>query len=222
MRRVVLNFHGLGAPGRALEAGEAPYWVSADFFAEALALADRLSDRVETTITFDDGNASDIEIAAPLLARAHRKATFFVLADRIGAAGSLEAVALRQLAGEGHQIGSHGAAHVDWRALDAAGQMREWREARATIAEALGQKITEAAIPFGRYNAAVIRGLKREGYDCAWSSDGGAWTPGRFLRPRTSPRKDMTLETLEATLLGHEPSRARWRRRLAMAVKQRL
>ncbi len=219
---MVLNFHGLGTPDRSLESGEAPYWVSRDHFAETLALADRLSDRVETSFTFDDGNLSDIEIAAPLLGLTGRTATFFVLANRIGAPGSLDADALRQLVAEGHRIGCHGAAHVDWRTLDTAGQNSEWRDARVLIAEASGQKVDDDAIPFGRYDGRVIRGLKAEGFACAWSSDGGAWRSGAFLRPRTSPRNDMTIADIEAILLGHEPALRSWRRRLAMAVKQRV
>ena len=65
MRRVILNFHGIGEPARALEAGEAAYWVSPGIFADTISLAVSLADRVETGFTFDDGNASDLDGSPP-------------------------------------------------------------------------------------------------------------------------------------------------------------
>ena len=222
MRQITLNFHGLGEPERVLEPGEAPYWIGAEMFADILALVDRLADRVATTITFDDGNVSDLSIAAPALDRVGRRATFFVLSDRIGQPGSLSSDDMRALAEAGHKIGNHGAAHTDWRALDRSGQRREWEDARKTIADALGLPVDEAAIPFGRYRGGVIRGLKSRDYVCAWSSDGGTWKRDAFLRPRLSVRADMTLAGLEAALLGQESALRTLRRRLAIAIKQRV
>lgn len=221
MRRVILNFHGIGVPGRTLEAGEAPYWVEPEIFIETVALAEALTDRVETGFTFDDGNASDIEIAAPILTRVGRQAVFFPLANRIGAPGSLSADDLKRLVGMGHAIGSHGAAHVDWSALDAAGEAAEWDTARDVIAGAAGRPVTEAAIPFGRYDKRVLEGLRARGYARCYSSDGGAWAPGDWPIPRTSPRADMTLTDIEAILLGRESLKARLRRKVSRAVKAR-
>ncbi len=221
MRHVILNFHGIGTPGRVLEDGETAYWVEPEFFAETVALAERLSDRIETRFTFDDGNASDIEIAAPVLSRAGRQAVIFPLADRIGAAGSLSGDDLKRLVKMGHSIGSHGAGHVDWSELDAAGETAEWEAAREVIAEAAGQPVTEAAIPFGRYNKRVLEGLKLLGYERCYSSDGGAWTEGDWPIPRTSPRADMTITDIEGILLGRESFKSRFRRKVSRAVKAR-
>lgn len=220
MRRVILNFHGIGTPKRALEPDEDRYWVTPEFFEKTLDLADRLSGDVETILTFDDGNASDLEIAAPLLAHHNRRATFFVLSTRIDEPGSLSVRDLRELVAAGHRIGSHGADHVDWRGLDPAGQAREWETAREVISEAAGVAVTEAAIPFGRYRAGVLRGLQQRGYERVYSSDGGAWKPGDHPIPRTSPRADMSLTDIEGILLGPEPFKSKLRRRLAMAAKR--
>ncbi len=221
MRRIILNFHGLGTPARTLEPGEAAYWVSGDFFAQTLDLAVRLKDRVETHVTFDDGNLSDLEIAAPVLARHDRQAQFFVLSDRIGQAGSLSADDIRELLAAGHGIGSHGANHVDWKALDGAGQAREMDGARDVIAGVTGRPVTAAAIPFGRYDAGVLCALEDREYAYVYSSDGGAWRNDRAPIPRTSPRADMTLADIEAILLGRESPVKRIRRHLARAVKRR-
>ena len=222
MRRVILNFHGLGTPARPLEPGEAPYWVSPEFFADTLALVQRLKPHVETHITFDDGNLSDLEIAAPLLAEHGMQARFFVLSARIGQPGSLSADDIRALQGAGHLIGSHGAGHIDWKGLDAPGQIREYDTARAEIAAVTGAPVTEAAIPFGRYNRAVLSALAARGYTRVYSSDGGDWRRDTAPIPRTSPRADMTLGDIETVLLGREGLKRRLRRGLARAVKRRL
>ncbi|NNF71358.1 MAG: polysaccharide deacetylase family protein [Rhodobacteraceae bacterium] len=221
MRRVILNFHGIGEPKRTLEPGEDQYWVGAAFFEEVLTLADTLANRVTTQFTFDDGNTSDLEIGAAGLAKHGRTATFFVLSSRIDTPGSLGVNDVRDLLAAGHEIGTHGADHVDWRALDAVGQIREWQDARRVIEDAAGQPITSAAIPFGGYNKGVVEGLRREGYAQVYSSDGGAWHDGQYPIPRTSPRADMTVEDIKAILLGREPLKRRVRRRVAMAVKRR-
>ena len=56
-------------PKRPLEPGEAVFWLSRERFCRAL---DRIVEMgpAAPQITFDDGNASDLDVAAPLLARA--------------------------------------------------------------------------------------------------------------------------------------------------------
>lgn len=222
VRQVILNFHGLGMPGRALSDSERPYWVDPGMFHDVLNLADRLKDRAEMTFTFDDGNFSDLEIGAEALDRVRRKAIFFVMSDRIGEAGSLSAGDIAELARRGHGIGTHGAAHVDWTKLDAEGEAREYDVAREAIAAAAGRPVTDAAIPFGRYNERVIRTLKARGYVKVYSSDGGGWRPGQYPMPRTSVRSDMSLADLEAIMLGRESLKRKLRRSLSMAIKRRV
>ena len=223
MRQVILNFHGIGHPKRELEEGEAPYWVSEDFYKQTMDLVTHHKDRVHVDITFDDGNLSDVEIGLPVLARHNFHATFFVLADRIGKAGSLGQDDIRALVAAGHQIGSHGAAHIDWASATPTELERELGPiTRDTIAAAAGQPVTAAAIPFGRYNAAVLKALSHHDYAYIYSSDGGAWRVGHRPIPRTSPRNNMTLEDIENILLGREPLKARLRRMIAMHVKRLL
>lgn len=219
-RHIILNFHGIGQPARALEANEAPYWVSEDFFAEALHLVDRLADRVQTHFNFDDGNLSDIEHGARLLEEHGRRATFFVLADRIDTPGSLGADHLRALMAQGHRIGSHGARHVDWRALDAAGRHYEFAEARAKISAVIGRPVEEAAIPFGLYNRAVLRGLSAAGFARIYCSDKGFWQSDAAPIPRTSPTADMTLADLEAMLTAAPTVLTRGKRAFKRTIKR--
>lgn len=216
------HLYGVGAPPGLLDPGEDRFWVAPGLLEAALDLAARHADRVRVEFTFDDGNLSDIEIGAPLLEAAGRRATFFILADRIGKAHYLDGGHLRALVARGHRIGLHGAAHVDWTKLDAAGLARGLGAAREAIEAAAGQKITEAGIPFGRYDARVLRALRAAGFSCAYSSDGGPAGASDWPVPRNSLTREMDATVIEAIVLGDEPLKRRLRRRLAMAVKARI
>ncbi len=222
MRQVILNIHGIGIPGRPLEKGEQPYWIRSEQFSEILDLCKSLSDRVNVNFTFDDGNASDLAIGADLLAGHGIKAAFFVLADRIGTPGSLSETDIAALLSMGHEIGSHGAAHLDWTMLDDAGLGRELDEARRHIENVAGRRILAAGIPFGQYNARVLRELRLRRYDRVYSSDGGPWRTGQFPIPRSSVRGAMSLPEIEAILLGQESFTSSLRRIVSRAKKRLL
>ena len=219
MRKVILNVHGIGQPRRALEPGEEKYWVERHFFDAVLKIAEAMQTKVQVSFTFDDGNLSDLDIGAEALARHGRTGTFFVLSDRIGQLGSLAADDIRKLQALGHEIGSHGASHVDWTRLDPAGIHREMEDARDILARITQEKITTAAIPFGRYNATVLKALASRDYKKVYSSDGGRYSSDRSPIPRSSLRADMTETDVQNIILGHEPMRLKLRRQLGRTVK---
>ena len=214
-----LNFHGIGEPKRDLEPGEAPYWLSSDQFERVL---DQVAgaDPSGFVITFDDGNISDHDIALPALAARGLQARFFVLTSRIDQPGSLSTDQIQALQKAGMTIGSHGIDHVMWPTLDDATLERELHRSRARLEEICGQPVTEAGIPFGRYDARVLRALKAAGYTTAWSSDGGRLRQGAFLRARTSLRGDMSDDAIGAVLSGQMAPMRRFRRALGMARRR--
>src|SRR5262245_37046734 len=58
-----LSFHGVGTPPLApREPGEHDYWIGHDGF---LAVLDEVVGRDDVRLSFDDGNASDVEAALP-------------------------------------------------------------------------------------------------------------------------------------------------------------
>jgi len=219
-RHIILNFHGIGIAPIEREFGEANYWISADFFEDILARIDHYRDRVRVSITFDDGNTSDLSIGAEGLLRYRIKARFFVLAGRIGDVGSLDDSGIRELLAMGHEIGNHGMDHIDWTTLDETGYARELEEARSKISQITGSPLTEAGIPFGRYNKRVIAELKQRGYARFYSSDGGDVTSKVMPLPRTSIRADMTPNDIDSILAGQEPFSRRLRRPLARFAKR--
>lgn len=219
LRPRTLNFHGIGTPAPSVDPAERPYWVDADLFADVIGHFPVWNRQRPLYITFDDGNLSDLEIAAPILAAHGLAARFFVLTGRLETPGYLSAKDVIELHKMGFIIGSHGHDHVDWSAQSSRGLDEELRNSRARLSDILNLPITEAAIPFGNYNRAVLKALKATGYTTAWTSDGGGMNSNAFLRARTSIKGDMSLETVRRILLSRtNPARA-FRRTLAKIRK---
>jgi len=107
-------FHGIGEPRRPFDPGEDSYWVGADDY---LRILDELMTWPQVSITFDDGNVSDVEHGLPALRERGLTATFFVLGGRIGSSGSLGTDDIAELVSAGMTVGSHGMDHRPWRGL---------------------------------------------------------------------------------------------------------
>ena len=215
----IVNFHGIGAARRMLEPGEARYWLDEQRFC---AMLDRIAAHAERgllRLTFDDGNISDLAIAAPELDKRGLRAAFFVLAGRIGRPGSLAGADIRELLAMGMEIGSHGFDHVDWTGLSPRRLEQQLRGSRQVIEDVAGVAVRAAAIPFGRYNAAVIRALRAAGYSQAYSSDGGDASALAYPRPRRTIVSDMSAIEAEAVLAGRMPWPRRAGRWVSMAAK---
>jgi hypothetical protein len=119
-------FHGIGTPGRELEPGEDGYWVAADRY---LLILDEIATWPSAQVSFDDGNASDVEAGLPGLVERGLTARFFVLAGRLGSPGSLAASDVRMLAAHGMSVGTHGMSHRSWRGIDPSTRQAELVEA---------------------------------------------------------------------------------------------
>ena len=221
-RKIGINFHGIGAPARDLEDGEAPYWLAEAQFTRVLDRIASAPDPHQFVVTFDDGNLSDYEIALPALKQRGLTATFFVLTGRLDEPGSLGREHVQALISAGMSIGSHGIAHVDWSLLEPAALDTELSQSREVLQELCAQQVTEAGIPFGCYNARVLRALRQHGYRVAFSSDMGLMNDAAFLRPRTSLRGDMTETEFDALLAGRMPPAKQLRRALGMTRKRLL
>jgi len=200
-----LCFHGIGAPGeRALEPQEDSFWVAADAFEEML---DVIAQGPRVGITFDDGNASDAQIALPALLSRGLGASFFVIAGRLDEPGSLSRAEVRELARRGMTVGCHGLRHRNWRRLDEDGIREEFVTARQLISEAAGEPVREAACPFGEYDRRVLHELRRQGFSRAYTIDGRpARRPDAWLQHRYIVRSDDTPERIAA--LARDPRRA--------------
>jgi peptidoglycan/xylan/chitin deacetylase (PgdA/CDA1 family) len=220
MRQVAIIFHGIGSPGRALEPGEAAYWISIARFEAVLDRIMALPDPGSVTITFDDGNLSDHDVALPRLRDRGLTAEVFALSGRIGLPGSLGPDHLHALQAAGIGIGSHGVAHRNWRRISPSDLADELSRSRDDLSAICGTQVISAAIPFGSYNAAVLTALRTSGYTAVWTSDRGPHDPRATLRPRTSIRADTSEDQLSNILSGRMATAARLRRALGMARRR--
>lgn len=208
----ILNFHGIGEPHDGVADDERPYWISRERFVEILARADAHPRARQIVFTFDDGNRSDLEIAAPLLKSQGRSGAFHVLAGRLEDPRYLSRADCRALVDMGMEVGLHGRHHVDWRRLDDTALADEVDAARAEIAAAAGRPVTGVGVPFGGYDRRVMRFLKARGFAAIRTSDGGIAREGQQIQNRTSIRSDMAAERIAALLDGTEPATCRLRR----------
>lgn len=192
-------FHGIGRCDREREPGEARYWMAEDVF---LGVLDELAAAPRVRLSFDDGNRSDADIALPALQERGLTATFFALAGRLDDPASLNGADLRDLREAGMSIGSHGWDHVPWRGLNDAQAHREFVAARERIETAAGMPVTEAALPLGRYDRAVLRRLRAAGYRAVYTSDRFPARAGGWLQARYSVTADDTVTTVGAIARG--------------------
>lgn len=217
MQTFNICFHGIGEPQRELEPGEAGYWISADLY---LGILDEIAGRRDVRVSFDDGNASDIEVGLPGLRQRNMTATFFALAGRLGSPGSLDARHLRELRGAGMTIGSHGMTHRPWRGMSMADLERELVDARTMLASAAGSAVTEAALPLGRYDRRVLRRLRELGYTAVHTSDRRPAGSAAWLQPRFSVHADDTVQRVRATILTPPAIGSRVRLEVVGAIKR--
>lgn len=216
----IINFHGVGQPRRELEPGEAPFWLATDQFREVLDRIAEHPERQNLRITFDDSNDSDVEIALPELLVRDLTAQFFILTGRLGQRGSLGEADVAALRTHGMGVGSHGTMHSDLTALSPPQLADELAQSRVTLEAICGAPVHCFAIPFGRYNRAVLQAIRQAGFATAFSSDGGNASPNYFLQPRRSVRRDMHIAEIDRVLDGHMPPLRRLRRGVGMQLKR--
>jgi len=199
IRSANICFHGIGTACRELEYGEDRFWIGIDAFRRIL---DEVVSWPDVRLSFDDGNSSDTEIALDELCERGLTATFFVLAGRLGGAGSLSENDVSELCRRGMGIGTHGMDHRSWRGMDEATRHRELVEARQRISEIARVHIDEAALPLGQYDRKLLADLRRLGYVAVHTSDRHPARRDAWLQPRFSVRVDHTPESLRSEALG--------------------
>ena len=144
-------------------------------------------------ITFDDGYASVLDAALPVLRRHGFGATVFVITDRLGGCSDwddgtdwplLSAAGISELASAGIEIGSHGASHVRLAGL-APGQLaRQVSQSRADLAALLGGEVAGFAYPYGVMDAAARRAVHDAGYSYACAVQAPLHALGYLALPR--------------------------------------
>ena len=140
--------------------GESDVWVTREQF---LAVLDSVAGRDDVRITFDDGNASDVEHALPALRERGLNATFFVVAGRLG-----DARLPRRRRGAGargrrddDRLPRHAPPPLA-RPRRATRCARSCVDAKAMLEAVVERPVTQAACPFGSYDRRVLRTPARD------------------------------------------------------------
>lgn len=195
-----LNFHGIGAPTeRPFGPGEREFWATPETFEATLDLAQSRPDQI--SLSFDDGNTTDLTIALPALKRRNLTATFFIVAGWLGTRpGFIDADGVRQLVDNGMTIGNHGLQHLRWDELDRSALQHEITEGQTRLEQITQTPIETAALPFGAYNMQVLSTLRELGYTHVYTSAAGTADKNAWLQPRVHVKASDTPETIETLL----------------------
>ena len=127
-------------------------------------------------ITFDDGYASLLDYAAPVLNHHGFRGSLFVVTDYAGKENRwdvnlfwrrfrhLSWSELRSLSHQGWEIGSHSRTHSYLSDLDDARLWREVWESKTEIEQRLGMPVYTFSLPFGRGDQRVYKAIRKAGY----------------------------------------------------------
>lgn len=211
-------FHGIGPPGSGVPAADEGYFVPEDLFLAALDLIGA-EQAGPVQLSFDDGYASDVEIALPALAERGLSARFFPVAGHLGRPGYLDASGVRELAAAAMIIGSHGMRHRSWRGLETRERQEELVEAREVLQAATGLPVESAACPFGAYDRRILASLREHGYAPVFTSDQRPARAGAWLQPRYTVRCTDTLASIRDGILRGPRFTQRARAAAAARVK---
>jgi peptidoglycan/xylan/chitin deacetylase (PgdA/CDA1 family) len=122
-------------------------------------------------LTFDDGGSSAVAVASAL-ERSGWRGHFFVPTSVIDRRGFLTREGIRELAAQGHVVGSHSHTHPTYmRHLSRDELDREWRQSREILSEVLGVSPTAASVAGGAVSRAVVDSAATAGYRILMTSE---------------------------------------------------
>lgn len=169
-------------------------------------------------ITFDDGCETDWIGAAPVLYDLGLGATFYVTAGRIGTTGYLSESQLRELNGQGFEIGCHSMTHPYLSDLEESELKHEIVEAKDRIEQVLGHQVEHFSCPGGRYNERVLRVASRAKFKTVANSEFYSNTPSTdpYKLGRVAMLRDLPLGEFGAICHG----RGLWKKRVAHRARR--
>lgn len=190
--------------------------------AEAIVVGVAPPDPRAILITFDDGYADNLEVAAPILERHGLRATVFAVSARLGRESGeiwplgdppglgrlMTAAALRDWRARGHEVGAHSRTHPDLTRLSAAALAEELDGARAELQDLLGCPVTALAYPGGDVSPAVAAAAQRAGYRLGFTTQAGLSPAG--ADPLTLRRTEVSASDTDAIFRHKLAGRLDW------------
>ena len=235
---VFLMYHELEIPGRHLcqpEPGYARYVLpQPDFRAQvnflkgngwqglSVGRALAFPQGRNVAFTFDDGCETDLLAAAPILRQAGFNATFYITCGRLGKPGYLSRAQLKELSGQGFEIGCHSMTHPYLTDLDERGLRHEISDAKSQLEQIIGQPVEHFSCPGGRYDARVVNLARAAGYRTLSTSriQANSRDTDVFALGRVAMLRDVSLSAFAATCAGSSLSRMRAQSAFREAARQ--
>uniref|UniRef100_UPI004047B413 polysaccharide deacetylase family protein n=1 Tax=Shewanella sp. TaxID=50422 RepID=UPI004047B413 len=155
-------------------------------------------------LTFDDGNISDYDIVFPLLIERSIRATFFLIAEKIGSPGYVDWSKIDEMHRHGMCIGSHSVSHRRMTALSEQEAVREFSESKQQLEDFLGAPVEAFSYPFGDYSPQLHQLGFAAGYHYLCTSTHGVVDASTQVIPRNSIHSAMGWEEIAKVV---EPTR---------------
>ena len=142
----------------------------------------------EVLLTFDDGMASDYDVALPELASAGCRALFFVVTGKVGERGRVSRAQLREMVAAGMSLGAHGHTHRYLTTLSAREQRNELESSRKWLEDQVGVSVAALSLPGGRFNSHTLAAARDRRFETVFTSapfppryreEEKIWTVGR-------------------------------------------
>ncbi|MBD3392102.1 MAG: polysaccharide deacetylase family protein [Chitinivibrionales bacterium] len=124
-------------------------------------------------LTFDDAFEDFCANVLPVLERLNMRVTLFPIVNYIGRSSTwdiykpldhLSAAKLREIAGKGHEIGSHTLSHPDLLFLSREDVRHELHDSRQALEDIVGKPIRSLSFPYGRWNGRIWQQAQECGY----------------------------------------------------------
>lgn len=182
-------------------------------------------ERRPVLLTFDDGHASNYNLAFPALAEDGMRADFFVNPANVGKPGFATWAQLREMSAAGMSIQSHGYDHVYLTTLEPGALRERLHAARTAIEDRVGAAVTLLAPPGGRMPGGLARVARECGYRYVLSSRPGRVfaDTGQTVLPRLAVTASLPSSRLRAWIEGYGPSILREQLRYgSLALAKRL
>jgi peptidoglycan/xylan/chitin deacetylase (PgdA/CDA1 family) len=156
-------------------------------------------------LTFDDGFASALEHAGPLLASLGFRAINFLVADRLGMRNEwdvgvdhtmeplMDAEQVRDWLSLGHDIGAHTLTHPHLDQISLEQAREEISASKKKLEDAFGREVRHFAYPYGGLTPAVVDLVREAGFATACTTVAGLAGSGTppFLLPRLNVDREL-------------------------------
>lgn len=129
------------------------------------------------SLTFDDGDPTQVNIAIPEMNKRNIKGTFFLISSII-----MEKRKWKEVTAEGHEIASHSYSHKHPRKLSQSDVLRETKTARENLSREFHCPVNTFAYPYSEFSAP----LKKDVAENYFAARAG-WGPTYYLLPTRNP-----------------------------------